>query len=220
MRNATAIGLGIIIVSFVIAISIYPQMPDPMPSHWNTQGQVDGYMPKFLGMFLMPLISVGLLLLFIVIPRIDPLKHNIEKFRGYFDGFVVLILLFLLYIYMLTLFWSANITFGMTQAIIPAIAILFFYIGILVSKAKRNWFIGIRTPWTLSSDKVWNKTHSRGGKLFMAAGVIAMFGLLFGDYAIWLILVPVLASALYLVVYSYFEYQKVGRHQKKSKLSG
>jgi uncharacterized membrane protein len=85
---------------------------------------------------------------------------------------------------------------------------LFYYLGILVENAKQNWFIGIRTPWTLSSEKVWNKTHKIGGKLFKVAGLIAFAGILFQDYAIYFVLVPVILIAVYLVIYSYFEYQK------------
>jgi len=209
MKPAIMAAVGIMIASFVIAVWLYPQMPDPMPSHWNAAGQVDGYMPRFWGMFLMPLISVALLLLFIVIPRIDPLKANIEKFRGYFDGFVVFIILFLFYLYSLTLLWNLNYTFNMVQMLVPVLAILFIYMGLLVSKAKRNWFIGIRTPWTLSSAEVWDKTHARGGKLFTAAGIVALAGVFFGELAIWFVLVPAIAAAVYLFAYSYFEYQKL-----------
>ena len=67
----------------------------------------------------------------------------------------------------------------MTKFIIPAFAVLLFYIGILIKHAKRNWFIGIRTPWTLSSDKVWDKTHALGGKLFQVSAVITLGGIFF-----------------------------------------
>ena len=95
MRKANIIILIIILLSFAIAIYIYPQMPDKMASHWNTKGEVDGYMSKLWGVFLMPVISIALFLMFILIPKIDPLKKNIDKFRKYYDGFIVLIILFL-----------------------------------------------------------------------------------------------------------------------------
>ena len=211
MRKATLAALAIIIIFFAIGIYLYPQMPEQMPAHWNAAGQVDGFMPKFWGLFLMPLISVGLLLLFLVIPRIDPLKGNIAKFRNYFDGFVILIMVFLFYIYFLTLIWSLNITFNMMYMIMPAIAILLFYMGILMRKVKRNWFIGIRTPWTLSSTKVWDRTNTKGSKLFMVFGVITLMAMFTGDYAIWVFLVPLLVGVAYLFAYSYFEYQKVDK---------
>ena len=96
----------------------------------------------------------------------------------------------------------------MGRFIVPAIAILFFFIGILVENAKRNWFIGIRTPWTLSSAKVWDRTHKRGGRLFKIAAVIAFFGVFFPDYSVWMVLIPILLVSVYTIVYSYLEFKK------------
>ena len=208
MRKSEIIIFGIILLSFAIGIYYYPQMPEKLASHWNAQGQVDGYTSKFWGLFLMPIISVGMLLLFVLIPRIDPLKSNILQFRKYYDGFVVLIMVFLFYLYLLTIFWNSGFTFNMITFLSPAFAILFYYSGILIENAKRNWFIGIRTPWTLSSDKVWDKTHKIGGKLFKIAGILALLAIFFETYAILIIVVPVIMVSIYTVVYSYFEYQK------------
>ncbi len=212
MRKTKFIALAIIALSFLIGIYFYNMMPEIMASHWNAQGEVDGYMTKFWALFLMPLMSLGLLLLFLVIPKIDPLKQNIEKFRKYFDMFIVLMLGFLFYVYLLTIFWNLGIRFSMTQLMIPAMAALFYYCGILVENAKRNWFIGIRTPWTLSSEKVWEKTHKLGGKLFKGAGLIILLGFVLESYALLFILVPVLFVSIYLIVYSYLEYQKEVRN--------
>ena len=183
-------------------------MPEKIASHWNVQGQVDGYMSKFWGLFLMPLISAGLFLLFIAIPKIDPLKTNIEKFRKYYDGFITLVIIFLFYLYLLTIFWNMGIRFDIIQLLAPAFGILFYYCGILTENAKRNWFIGIRTPWTLSNDAVWDKTHKIGGKLFKISGIVVLFGIFFRNYALFFILVPVILVAIYTIIYSYVEYQK------------
>lgn len=183
-------------------------MPEEMVSHWNIEGEADGYMPKFWGVFLMPTVSLIIFLLFILIPKIDPLKENIKKFRKYFDSFIFLIIVFLFYIYLLTIFSNLNFRFDMGQMMVPAIGILFYYCGILVENAKRNWFIGIRTPWTLSNEKVWEKTHKRGGKLLKIAGLFALLGIFFSNYALYFIIVPILLFAVYTIVYSYFEYQK------------
>ncbi len=208
MKKSKTIILGIIILSFIIGAYFYPQMPDRVASHWNVQGEVDGYMSKFWGLFLMPIVSIGLLLLFILIPKIDPLKENIEKFRKYFDDFMVLMIVFLFYIYVLTLVWNVGLRFDMGQAIIPAIGSLFYYVGILLTNTKRNWFIGIKTPWTLSSDRVWEETHKVGGKLFKLAGIITILGLFFLKWLLWFVVVPVILFAVCTFIYSYFVYQK------------
>ncbi len=198
----------ILLLSFAIAGYFYPQMPERMASHWNASGDVDGYMSKFWGLFLMPFISLGLSALLIMIPKIDPLKANIEKFKRYYYGFVSLLLIFLLYIYLLTILWNLGLRFNMVQLLAPALGVLFYFCGVLIGKAKRNWFIGIRTPWTLSNEKVWDKTHLIGGRLFKAAGLVALLGVFFPSYAILFVLIPVILVSLFTIVYSYFAYQK------------
>ena len=92
---------------------------------------------------------------------------------------------------------------------LPAIGVLFIFIGFMMRQAKRNFFIGIRTPWTLSSDRVWDETHRLGSVLFMVSGVFALVGSLFGGMtAFWLFFVPVIGSTLITLVYSYVIYQR------------
>ena len=198
----------IILLSFAIAGYFYPQMPERMASHWNARGEVDGYMSKFWGLFLMPFISLGLSAFLVMIPKIDPLKANIEKFKKYYYGFMILLLIFLLYLYLLTILWNLGLGFNMLQLLAPAFGILYYFCGVLIEKAKRNYFIGIRTPWTLSSEKVWDKTHFIGGRLFKAAGLVALLGVFFPSYAILFVLIPVILVSLFTIVYSYFEYQR------------
>ncbi|MFH0860702.1 MAG: DUF1648 domain-containing protein [Candidatus Altiarchaeota archaeon] len=205
----TILALSLIMmVSFAVGLYAYQQMPDRVASHWNAQGKVDGYMPKFWGVFLMPVIMALVSTLFLLIPRIDPLKANIDKFRGYYQGFILIVAAFLLYIYLLTVFWNFGHRFNMTLALVPALGLLYYCVGIVMGHAQRNWFIGIRTPWTLSSDVVWRQTHEKGAKLFKASGLVAVLGAFFQDYAIVLAVGPVIISSFYLMAYSYFSYQK------------
>jgi len=157
---------------------------------------------------LVPITLVPLALLFMAIPRIDPLKENIEKFRRYYDGFVILFMIFMVCVYLQMILWNIGIKIGPNVTLPIGTGLLFIGAGILCENAKRNWFIGIRTPWTLSSERVWDKTHKLGGKLFKIAGVIAMVGIFFQSYAVFFVLIPVLLVAAYTIVYSYFEYQK------------
>lgn len=208
MKNARSIMWGIILASFGIAIVLYPSMPGIMATHWNASGEVNGYMPKSSGLFLMPFVSLFMIGLFLLIPKIDPLKANIEKFRKYYDGFIVFLLSFLFYIYVLSIAWNLGIKFNMTHMILPSMGVLFYYVGILLENAKRNWFIGIRTPWTLSSDNVWDKTHKVGARLYKAAGLAALLGIFFGKYAIFILIAPIIIVNVYLIFYSYSEYIK------------
>jgi uncharacterized membrane protein len=183
-------------------------MPEKIASHWNAQGQVDGYMSKFWGLFLMPFTFVGLALLFFAIPKIDPLKENIEKFRRYYDNFIILFFVFMLSIHLQVILWNMGIKISPNVILPMGLGFLFFYSGILCENAKRNWFIGIGTPWTLSNDVVWDKTHKIGGKLFKIAGVVALFGIFSQNYAFLFVLVPIILVVTYTIIYSYIEYQK------------
>jgi len=209
-RNTTIIVLLLITIGILAGLLLWNKLPDQMASHWDINDQVNGYMPKFWGVFMMPLVTLGLFVLFLVVPAIDPLKANIAQFREAFNLFIVLIVAFMLYIHALTLAWSLGHTnFKMSTSMLPAMGLLFIFIGFMLRKAKRNFFIGIRTPWTLSSDYVWDKTHQLGATLFMASGVLAFIGGIFGGMtAFWFLFVPLIGSTIFLLVYSYVLYQQ------------
>lgn len=211
MSTRTTIFITIFLIAFalVFSITVYNRLPEQMASHWNESGQVDGYMSRFWGAFMMPLVVLGMLGFFLVIPNIDPLKANIAKFREQFNTFITLIVAFMTYVHILSMAWNLGYDqFNMGTAMMPALGLVFIFAGVMMRKAKRNFFIGIRTPWTLSSDYVWDETHRIGATLFIGSGIIAMLGVFFGSYAIWLVLVPVLGSTIFLLVYSYVLYQR------------
>lgn len=211
MKTKTTIilVLALIAIELTAGLLLWNQLPEQMASHWNVNGEADGFTTKFWGVFLMPLVTLGLFGLFILLPNIDPLKANIEQFRGAFNLFIVLIISFLLYVHAITLVWNLGYqNFRFSSALLPAFGMLFFFIGYMLKQAKRNFFIGIRTPWTLSSDSVWDKTHQLGGNLFMLIGVLAFAGSFFGGLtAFWLFFVPLMVSVLFLAVYSYILYR-------------
>jgi len=208
-RNTLIIVIGIITVSLLAGLLLWNQLPDSMASHWGMDDQVNGHMSKLWGVLMPPLLSLGILTLFFIIPVIDPLKANIQTFRKFFNTFIILISLFLAYVYGLSLAWNLGYTdFKMSRAMLPAMGLLFVFMGMIIGKARRNYFIGIRTPWTLSSDKVWDETHRVGGKLFSAAGAITMLGIFFPSYAEWFLILPLIGTTGFSVVYSYILYQR------------
>jgi uncharacterized membrane protein len=205
IRMAIIAGL---LITFALTITMYPSAPETVVSHWNAAGQADGYLPKLWGLSLIPLIMTGLVALLVLLPRIDPYKSNYEKFRDYYDGFILLFVFFLLAIQVQIILWSTGYRISPNLTLPFLMGTLFIYVGFLLYHAEQNWFVGIRTPWTLSSETVWKKTHELGGKLFKLAGIIAFAGVVAGEYAIWFVIVPVLAVALVTMLYSYFEYRK------------
>jgi len=209
-RLTTIIVLVMIIGATLAGIILWNQLPDPMASHWDVNDQVNGYMSRFWGVFMMPLVTLGMFLIFLIVPNIDPLKANIAKFRETFNLFIAFMVGFMVLVHALTLLWNLGYTnLGIGQAMLPAMGLLFIIIGSLLRKAKRNFFIGIRTPWTLSSDAVWEKTHQLGSILFMISGVLAVFGgFIGGNTAFWMLFIPLISSTVFLLVYSYVLYQR------------
>jgi uncharacterized membrane protein len=183
-------------------------MPEQMIAHWGINGQADGSMGKAVVLALFPAIMSLLALLFFAIPRMDPLKKNIAEFRRYFDFFIILLFLFFIALQIVTISWNLGVMIPIIPVISIGIGLLFFAAGIMSEHAKKNWFIGFRTPWTMSSDVVWEKTHRLGGRMFQASGLIAIIGAVVPEYAFFLILGPVIGSSVYVTYYSYREYQK------------
>ena len=207
--KANDISLGIILISFIVGAFVYPNVPDMIPAHWNAQGEIDGYMDKFWGLFLLPMISFGLFVLFVFIPKFEPRKKNLEDFKDYYQGIILVTIGFLFYIFILSILSAFGYRFNMVQMMSPAFAALFYYIGVALEKVKSNFFVGIRTPWTISDETVWEKTHKVGGKLFKASAIITFFGVFFKEIAFLLMIVPILAVSVFAVVYSYVEYKKI-----------
>src|SRR5512141_1132398 len=176
-RATLIISLVLILIAVAVSAAVYNRLPERVASHWGADDQVNGTMSRFWGVFIMPLIALAILVLFLVLPAVDPLKANIATFRSMFNGFIVAMMVFLLYLHLLTIAWNLGYQgFRMSSMLLPALGLLFILIGVMLRQAKRNFFIGIRTPWTLSSDRVWDQTHRVGALLFIACGVLAFFG--------------------------------------------
>lgn len=179
---------------------------------------VDGYSSKEIGLFLMPVISIVMYILMIVLPKLDPLKENIEKFKGVYEWFILLLILFFFLLHLFTISWSLGNELDVRYVIIPGIAVLLYGAGELMEKSKRNWFIGIRTPWTISNDEVWESTNKLGADLFKLYGILLIVSLIAGIKNILIVIVPLILLAVGLVVYSYFKYRTLeGKGNKKTK---
>ena len=199
--------IGLIITSFIIGVLIYPNAPDTLPTHWNSSGEADSFGPKWLALFMLPIVTAFTYLLFFIIPKIAVFKKNFAKFEKEFFYLKATIISFLTLIYLGT---TAQIfyKFNLNILIIPAISAMFFIIGHLMPKFKRNFFVGIRTPWTLANDKVWEKTHKLGGTLFKICAVILLIGIFIPKYLVYIILPTIIILITILFVYSYLEFKK------------
>jgi uncharacterized membrane protein len=214
MENELKAGIVLILVSLAVGAYAFTLLPEQVASHWGLSGEADGYMSKAVGAFLMPGILAVMFAVLIIVPRIDPLKANIETFKKDYHQFVLVVMSFLFLVYLQTILWNlgTEISFNLTMPVL--LGFLFVYLGVLLDKAKRNYFIGIRTPWTLSSDVVWDKTHKLGAKVFKAIGIVSIISVLLPAYAILAVIGLIVAAAVGLMVYSYLVYTDVMRAGK------
>ncbi|MDX9863330.1 MAG: DUF1648 domain-containing protein [Anaerolineaceae bacterium] len=196
------------VASLAVGLAVYGMLPEQVASHWNVRGEADGYSSALSGILLLPAIMAGTCVLLMVIPAIDPMKENIAIFREDYNNMIAATAGFMAYLHALTLLYNLGVPFEMNSLLAPGFGGLFFLIGTMIGKARRNFFIGVRTPWTLSSDRVWQRTHERAATGFKAAGALTLLAIPFPRWAVIFMVGPVLAVSLYAVVYSYFEFQR------------
>jgi len=212
MRKAAWFSVALVCFQILAAAYLYPMMPERVAVHWGLSGEADGYGSRFEGLFLVPGVSLLFLALMVALPGLDP-SGGIERFRGGYDWFMFGFLAFMAYVQGLTVAWNLGWRFGFMRMLAPAVGLLFAGLGVVMGDVRLNWFMGIRTPWTLMSEEVWDRTHALGGRLFIACGALAALGALTdGWLALALIVAPVMVSSVYLIYYSQREYQRlVGR---------
>lgn len=173
------IPLVVIVVAFAASAAVYSDLPARMPTHWSMAGEVDGWMDRPWGAFLLPLMLLVGLGMFHLLPRIDPRGANYAKFKGTYEILIITTMVFLLGAHLVILAIALGNDISVTRVMPIGMGILFIVIGNLLPRTRSNWFVGVRTPWTLSSDRVWERTHRFGGRLFVAGGALIVLSALF-----------------------------------------
>ena len=171
MRNRWVAPLAIIAMT-LFGFAVFGELPDRIDSHWNASGEADGTMSRVTAVLFMPALTIGIWLLMVFIPRIDPRRRNYAAFAGTYQLFINVIVLFMAGIQIVILGNGLGWNVPVSQAIMVGIGLLFAIIGNELGRLKPNWFAGIRTPWTLSDDEVWRRTHRVGGRVFFVLGIL------------------------------------------------
>jgi uncharacterized membrane protein len=189
---------------FILAAITWGWAPDQIPVHWNLTGEVDRYGGKFEGLLAIPLMALGMYLLLLFLPRIDPGRANYARFAGAYTTFRIAILVLLALVYGIVHLWIRERPVNV-GAVMPAIiGGLMVVIGSLLGKIRPNWFVGIRTPWTLSSKMSWTRTHRLGGWLFLLVGLATLVsGAISPRLAFWVLMGGLGVTVVWSFVYSY-----------------
>src|SRR5947208_2588802 len=165
---------GLVIAALAVAISIwaYPRLPPTVATHWNLRGTPDGFSSRGLAVAIMPLLIVGMTGLFNVLPKIDPRRENYARFLTSYWLIANAVIVFMLVAHAMIIASGLGFSVRVDRLMPVGVGLLFVFLGNYLTRVEPNWFVGIRTPWTLSSDTVWRKTHRTGGWLFVIGGLM------------------------------------------------
>lgn len=198
------------VIMLTVSAVLYPSLPDMIPSHWNVQGQPDDYMPKLIGVLLLPLLCAAIWLGLSVLPKIDPRRESYARFEGTYIRFMMALVTFFTFIHVMVMFSAASGDLIGSNIIMVGVGILLAFIGNELPRVPPTYFVGIRTPWTLADDRVWRKTHRVGGRMFFAGGVMIALAALFLPMSavVPLLLVIVFGLSFGLMAYSYWIFSR------------
>ena len=207
-KNLIISTLLIILITWITAFIYSDYLPDPVPTHWNIDGEIDGWTAKPWGVYILPIIDTATILLLLVLPKIAPKGFRLE---GALKVYYLLTLVMAVFMLMIMLFMfsaALNKGFNMTTWIMSGIGLLFIIIGNYLTKIPKNFFLGIRTPWTLSNDEVWFKTHRVSAWVFIIAGLALMLSP-FTPYQNIILFTVIIATAAIPILYSLYLYKNI-----------
>jgi uncharacterized membrane protein len=204
--------ISILLLLLAVAGSavVYPMLPPRVPIHWNARGEIDGWGSPLLGALLMPLLMIGIVVLFRLLPKISPKEFPIDAATRALAIVETATVAFLLMGHATILLASTGRPVRIDILMPAAIGLLFIILGNYMTKFRRNFFIGIRTPWTLASDEVWLRTHRLGAVTFVAAGVALLVAAPTGYATRLSILLPIILIAAFVpAAYSFVIYRQL-----------
>ncbi len=210
MTTSRANVLCFLFVGAAIAVAayLYPNLPDQIPTHWNIKGEFDDYTAKPWGVVIMPIAAMLVFVVMRLIPVISPKGFRTDNFTDVVNVFTVVMVGFMSGVAILVLLEANGQDVRINEMIFAGIGLMFIVLGNYMGKVRKNFFIGIRTPWTLASDEVWSRTHRLGGKVFVLIGIFMMLNSFVRFPVQWLI-ASIVIVALVPVIYSYVIYRRI-----------
>lgn len=202
--------LALLLLLFGVGFYFYPRLPEEVPSHWNTRGEIDGYSSRFFGAFGIPLLSLALYVMFLVLPALDPKQANYQRFARTYDVIRWSVLGVMVLTQVLILLAGLGYKIDAGKVMQPSVALMFILMGNQMGRVRHNYFVGIRTPWTLASEEVWRKTHRMAGPLFVVGGLVALAATwLPAPYNFAILMISIIGTSLASLVYSYVIFKQL-----------
>ena len=202
--------VAVVVAAFAASAAVYGRLPEQIPVHWDMHGNVDRYGSRLEGALALPAGIALMALLVPVLPRIDPRGANYEKFRPTYHLVMNAVLTLMLGVHVAVLATSLGADVPVARLAPAGVGILLLVIGNALPRARPNWMFGIRTPWTLSSERVWERTHRVGGYCMVAAGVVILLSALLppGRTPVMLFIGAITVASLVPLVYSFVAWRQ------------
>jgi len=203
-------AIAVILAVFAGIAVAYSHLPAIVPMHWNAHGQVNGWGPKWQLFLWGPGMMSLMVLMFTALPWLSPKHFEVDSFRSTYLYIMIVLVALMAYINLLVLAAAIGIALDMTRAILGGVSLLVALMGNVLGKVRRNFYIGIRTPWTIANEQVWNATHRFAAKTFFAAGLVAL-ALTVLRSPFWVPFAAILTGALAPAIYSLIVYKQLER---------
>jgi uncharacterized membrane protein len=209
-RTYYIIAAALIAAVLATTAVAYPYLPNIIPMHWDAHGHVNGWGAKWTLLVIDPGVMLALLLLFSALPWLSPKHFEVDSFRSTYLYIMVVTLAMLVYIHALILAASLGWLVDVSRAVEGGVCLLLALMGNVLGKVRRNFFVGVRTPWTIANEQVWNATHRFAAKTFFAGGLLGLLAVI-ANAPFWLPLTAILIAALAPVIYSLVFYKQLER---------
>jgi uncharacterized membrane protein len=204
------VAVALILLAWVVSAALYPGLPARIPTHWNIHGKIDGYGPKWT-VFLMPAVMLFLLGLFALLPTLSPRNFEVDSFRSTYLLIMVLVIGLMGYIQGVILYAAAHGgRIDMTRTLFGGMFLFFALMGNFLGRIRRNFYMGVRVPWTLASERVWNDTHRLAAWVFVAAGLLG-FVIVIAGLPVAIAFALLIVAGLVPIIYSFVHYKALER---------
>ena len=204
-------------LSFGFSAAIYSRLPEQIATHWNTRGAIDDYSSRTWAAWLMPAVLLAMAVILPRLPAIDPRRANYEKFRPSYDTVISAVMTLIAAMHVVTLGAALGWPVPITTVTPIMVGALFVVLGNVLPRARPNWLFGIRTPWTLTNDRVWERTHRLGGMTFVAAGLLLIVSAFLAPAMMFgVLIVATVFASIIPVTYSYFAWKQESSRARNS----
>ena len=204
--------MGVFLLAAVLlaTVVVYPYLPHWVPTHWNLHNRANGYSPKWMLFVLVPGTMAGTMLLFFLLPWLSPKQFEVDTFQPTYLYIMIVLLGLLAYLHAVMLGAALSAVLNVGRAIMGGLCLLFALLGNVLGKVRRNFYVGVRTPWTLANEHVWNATHRFAAKIFFLGGLGGLILTAVGAQ-FWVSFAALMAAAISSVAYSLIIYKRLER---------